>query len=96
MIKVKCQRSDQDSPTTLSQHKPIYKGLKSAEKSYQWWYERWSKVYPIKQIMMNIWMEYNGVRLSTEQARKAINDEFGPWAHISSILDDISISENEK
>ena len=96
MIKVICQRSGQDSTSTLSQHRPTSDGLKSAEISYQWWNERWSKVYPTKQTKMNIWLEYKGVRLSTDHVREAINDEFGLWAHISRILDEISISENEE
>ena len=92
MINVRCQRSDEDTATTLSQHKPTYEGLKRAVQSYHWWDERWEKVYPTKSVTMRLWMDYKGTPLDIARVHREIDLEFGEWAHISRILDKIQAS----
>jgi hypothetical protein len=95
MISVKCQRSDQDSVVILSQNKPTREGLERALKSYQWWEEKWSKVYPSGAIEMRMWIDYQGVHLDVDRAREALREDFGWWAHISAILEEVRSGEQE-
>ena len=93
MIKVKCQRSDGDSVVVLSSNKPTIEGARLALKTYQWWEERFSKVYPSGNINMRIWMEYKGVLLDLESVERALNEEYGWWGHIDRILEDVAINK---
>ena len=93
MISVKSQRSDEVSAVILSQHRPTFAGLRSAYVSYTWWVDRFSRVYPTKSCRMDLWMEYRGSVLDPDMVCAAINGELGQWAHVSKILDEMTVGE---
>ena len=88
MIRVCSQLPDDERVILLKEHKANLRGMKNALKTLDFAIKEYSLAYRWPEGY-HIWMEYEGMVMDVEKARKAVWVDFGEWGELDEILEEV-------